>query len=43
MLWAVGLLTALLTAFYMTRMMCLTFFGEPRWAETARIPTSHPA
>ena len=24
-------MTALLTAFYMTRMMWLTFFGEPRW------------
>jgi NADH-quinone oxidoreductase subunit L len=34
-LWAVGLVTALLTAFYMTRMMWLTFFGAPRWAEGA--------
>jgi NADH-quinone oxidoreductase subunit L len=32
-LWGVGLLTALLTAFYMTRMMWLTFFGESRWDE----------
>jgi NADH-quinone oxidoreductase subunit L len=31
-LWAVGLATALLTAFYMTRLMGLTFWGEPRWA-----------
>ena len=30
-LWGVGLLTALLTAFYMTRLMWLTFFGESRW------------
>ncbi len=30
-LWAVGVLTALLTAFYMSRLMFLTFFGEPRW------------
>ena len=30
-MWGVGLLTALLTAFYMTRMMWLTFFGAPRW------------
>ncbi len=30
-LWGVGLVTVLLTAFYMTRMMWLTFFGEPRW------------
>jgi len=32
-LWGVGLVTALLTAFYMTRMMWLTFFGEPRWTK----------
>jgi NADH-quinone oxidoreductase subunit L len=31
----VGLLTALLTAFYMSRMIYLTFFGTPRWAEGA--------
>ncbi len=33
LLWAIGLLTALLTAFYMTRMFILTFLGKPRWAE----------
>ena len=44
-LWGVGLVTALLTAFYMTRMMWLTFFGEPRWdagvepRESSRIMT----
>jgi len=32
-IWVVGLITALLTAFYMTRLMWLTFFGEPRWKE----------
>jgi len=32
-LWGVGLLTALLSAFYMTRLMWLTFFGEPRWGD----------
>ncbi|HEX5630211.1 MAG TPA: NADH-quinone oxidoreductase subunit L, partial [Acidimicrobiia bacterium] len=32
-LFAVGLFTAALTAFYMTRMMWLTFFGAPRWSE----------
>ncbi len=31
-LWAMGLLTALLTAFYMSRQVFLTFFGEPRWS-----------
>jgi NADH-quinone oxidoreductase subunit L len=35
--WALGLLTALITAFYMTRMLYLAFFGERRWAED-----SHP-
>ena len=29
--WAVGVLTALLTAFYMMRSYVLTFEGEPRW------------
>jgi NADH-quinone oxidoreductase subunit L len=32
-LWGVGIFTALLTAFYMTRMIWLTFFGAPRWAD----------
>jgi NADH-quinone oxidoreductase subunit L len=33
LVWAAGMLAAILTAFYMTRMMWLVFFGEPRWAE----------
>jgi NADH-quinone oxidoreductase subunit L len=33
-LWAVGLLTAFLTAFYMFRLWYLTFFGERRTAAT---------
>ena len=32
-LWGIGLLAALLTAFYMTRLWVLTFWGKPRWAE----------
>jgi len=32
-LWVIGLITAGLTAFYMSRMMFLTFWGKPRWAE----------
>ncbi|MBA2752155.1 MAG: NADH-quinone oxidoreductase subunit L [Actinobacteria bacterium] len=32
-LWAVGLLTALLTAFYMSRLVFMVFFGEERWRE----------
>ena len=32
-LWAIGLVTAGITAFYMTRWFVLTFLGEPRWDE----------
>ncbi len=31
LLWAIGLITALLTAFYMTRQVILTFFGRTRF------------
>ncbi len=34
-IWALGLLTELITAFYMTRMIYLTLFGERRWSEGA--------
>ena len=30
-LWFIGLLVALLTAFYMTRLFVMTFMGKPRW------------
>ena len=30
-LWAVGLFTALLTAYYMTRQVMMVFFGKSRW------------
>lgn len=32
-LWALGLATAAMTAFYMTRLMALTFWGKPRFDE----------
>ena len=32
-LWIVGLLTGLLTAFYMTRQWVMVFLGRPRWEE----------
>jgi NADH-quinone oxidoreductase subunit L len=32
-LWFVGVVTALLTAFYMTRQIILVFFGKERWDE----------
>jgi NADH-quinone oxidoreductase subunit L len=34
-LWVIGLITALLTAFYMTRQWVMVFLGEPRWDEDA--------
>ena len=30
-MWGIGLVTALLTAFYMSRQVFMVFFGEPRW------------
>jgi NADH-quinone oxidoreductase subunit L len=30
-LWAVGIITAFLTAYYMSRQVFLVFYGEPRW------------
>jgi NADH-quinone oxidoreductase subunit L len=41
-LWIVGLVTALMTAFYMTRQWVLVFLGEPRWDEGARPHESPP-
>ncbi len=41
-LWALGLVTAAITGFYMSRMIYLTFFGEPRWDEGVR-PHESPA
>jgi NADH-quinone oxidoreductase subunit L len=38
----VALLGALITAFYMTRMVIMTFFGEKRWAEDAEGHEPHP-
>ncbi len=41
-LWAVGLLTALLTAYYMTRLFVLAFYGEERWRRAVgRRPALH--
>ncbi|MBT8211975.1 MAG: NADH-quinone oxidoreductase subunit L [Acidimicrobiia bacterium] len=41
-LWAIGIVTAGLTAFYMTRLMYLTFFGSPRWDDGVE-PHESPA
>jgi NADH-quinone oxidoreductase subunit L len=40
-LWALGLLTAILTAYYMTRLEVLAFTGDPRWNEVG--PNGEPA
>lgn len=41
-LWAVGLVTALLTAYYMTRQVYLVFFGEARFDEEHHAPHESP-
>ena len=46
-LWLLLLATAILTAFYMTRLVLMTFFGPPRWVEaedeaTENNPHRHP-
>ena len=41
-LWVVGLITALITAFYMTRQWVMVFLGEPRWDEEVH-PHESPA
>jgi NADH-quinone oxidoreductase subunit L len=40
-LWAIGLITALLTAYYMSRQVFMVFFGEPRF-ETTGEHAVHP-
>jgi len=42
-LFAVGLVTAAVTAFYMTRQWVLVFLGEPRWDEGRRPHESPPS
>jgi NADH-quinone oxidoreductase subunit L len=40
-LWAVGLVAALATAFYMTRQVWLVFYGEERWRDQVAAETEH--
>jgi NADH-quinone oxidoreductase subunit L len=40
-LWAVGLVAALATAFYMTRQVWLVFFGEERWRDQVATEEEH--
>lgn len=39
--WALGAVTAVMTAFYMTRLFVLTFLGAPRFKETAHHDHGH--
>ena len=41
MLWAVGLITAGLTSFYMFRLWYMTFFGSPRYLESSADQAGH--
>lgn len=41
-LWALGLVTALLTAFYMTRQVRMVFYGKARYGETTHTPHESP-
>ena len=44
MLWLVGVVTAMLTAFYMTRQVMMVFFGKARWDEASpSAPDGGPA
>ena len=42
LLWGVGIATAVLTAFYVSRMMFLTFWRQPRWSDGVE-PHESPA
>jgi len=41
LLWAVGLVTALLTAYYMTRQVMMVFYGEAHWSEARPAHDEH--
>jgi len=42
-LWLVGVVTALLTAYYMSRQVFLVFYGEPRWQQAGAGETAGEA
>jgi NADH-quinone oxidoreductase subunit L len=41
LLWLIGVVTALLTAYYMTRQVIMVFFGEARWHDQAEENGAH--
>src|SRR5438270_4595418 len=42
-LWGIGAVTALITAYYMSRQVFLVFFGKPRWQEAAEAKSAGEA
>ena len=40
-LWVVGMVTAALTAYYMSRLTGLAFFGKDRWSDEVPIDADH--
>jgi NADH-quinone oxidoreductase subunit L len=42
-LWGIGLATAALTAYYMSRLMALAFYGDDRWREVLARPSASSA
>jgi NADH-quinone oxidoreductase subunit L len=42
-LWAIGFVTALMTAFYMSRQVFMVFFGEARWNDAPADAHAHDA
>src|SRR5690606_25918702 len=42
-MWVIGLLTGIITAFYIGRWFLLTFVGAPRWAANTARPHDPPA
>ncbi len=41
LLWVVGVVTALLTAYYMGRLVFVVFYGKPRWQEVTKCHEPH--
>ena len=41
LLWFIGVVSALLTAYYMTRQVIMVFFGEARWHDAASEHEAH--
>jgi NADH-quinone oxidoreductase subunit L len=42
LLWFIGLVTAIMTAYYMSRQVFLVFYGDERWKQTGTAAASRP-